>query len=410
MSVGTATPSLITGSGANDGLALTSTTTFYVTGTGGLTVAVPLQNGNAGATPSTLIETGAGLLYLTASNNYTGGTFINGGTLQAGNVNALQSTVVTENVSSGSLTFAPGIGTFNLGGLSGSGNIALADVTGGSLTLNVGGNSGTLTTYSGVLSGIGGLNNAGGVLTLTNSNSNYTGPTTITGGALVLANTGVLSAVWSTSGNLTVPAGAAFGIQVGNNPGEFSLGNMATVLGNVGFAASANLGLQVVDAAPFSLTTSISGAQGLTKLGGGTLVLGAANTFTGGTTVTAGVLALANTNALQSSVVSDNLNGGLVFSTSGVTYKIAGLAGGGNLALTNTAGGALTLSLSTAIGATSVYSGVMSGGGGLTVTGSGKERSAAQTPTPAIRPSSPACCNLATAAPPVRSQPAVRFS
>ena len=196
MSVGTATPSLITGSGANDGLALTSTTTFYVTGTGGLTVAVPLQNGNAGATPSTLIETGAGLLYLTASNNYTGGTFINGGTLQAGNVNALQSTVVTENVSSGSLTFAPGIGTFNLGGLSGSGNIALADVTGGSLTLNVGGNSGTLTTYSGVLSGIGGLNNSGGVLTLTNSNSNYTGPTTITGGALVLANTGLLPAVW----------------------------------------------------------------------------------------------------------------------------------------------------------------------------------------------------------------------
>ena len=102
-------------------------------------------------------------------------------------------------------------------------------------------------------------------------------------------------------------------------------------------------------------------------------MLGASNTFTGGTTISAGVLALANTGALQSSVVTNNLNGGLVFSTSGVTYKIAGLAGGGNLALTNTAGGALTLSLSTASGATSVYSGTMSGGGGLTVTGSGKE-------------------------------------
>ena len=96
VSVGTATPSLITGTGAEDGLALTSTTTFYITGTGGLTVAVPLQNGNAGATPSTLIETGAGLLNLTASNNYTGGTIINGGTLQVGNVNALQSGVVTD--------------------------------------------------------------------------------------------------------------------------------------------------------------------------------------------------------------------------------------------------------------------------------------------------------------------------
>ena len=49
VTVGTATPSLITGSGANDGLALTGTTTFYITGTGGLTVTVPLQNGNAGA-------------------------------------------------------------------------------------------------------------------------------------------------------------------------------------------------------------------------------------------------------------------------------------------------------------------------------------------------------------------------
>ncbi len=262
MSVGTATPSLITGSGANDGLALTSTTTFYITGAGGLTVAVPLQNGNAGATPSTLIETGAGVLNLTASNSYSGGTIINGGTLEAGNLNALQSGVVTDNVAVGGLAFSSGLGTANLGGLSGSGNIALADVSGGSLTLNVSGNSGTLTTYSGVLSGIGGLNNGGGVLVLTNSSSNYTGPTTITGGALVLANTGVLSAVWSTSGNLTVPAGATFGIQVGNNPGEFSLGNIPTVLASVSFATGANLGLQVVDAAPFSLTTSISGCRG----------------------------------------------------------------------------------------------------------------------------------------------------
>ena len=45
-----------------------------------------------------------------------------------------------------------------------------------------------------------------------------------------------------------MPAGATFGIKVGSNPGEFSLGNIATVLGNVGFAASANLGIQVVDA------------------------------------------------------------------------------------------------------------------------------------------------------------------
>ena len=100
VTVGMATPSLITGSGANDGLALTSTTTFYITGTGGLTVAVPLQNGNAGGTALTLIATGSGLLNLTASNNYTGGTIVNGGTLELSNGdpgNLLGGTTVTVN-------------------------------------------------------------------------------------------------------------------------------------------------------------------------------------------------------------------------------------------------------------------------------------------------------------------------
>ena len=245
VSVGTATPSLITGTGVEGGLALTNTTTFYITGAGGLTVAVPLQNGNAGANPSTLIETGGGVLNLTASNAYSGGTIINGGTLELGNLNALQSGVVTNNAAVGGLALTPGW-IANLGGLSGSGNIALTDLGGNTVSLNVNGNSGVFTTYSGVLSGSGGLNNAGGTLVLTNSNSLYGGPTTITGGALVLGNVGVLSPLWSTSGNLSVPAGATFGVEVGSNPGEFSVGNVGTVLGNVGFAASANLGIQVI--------------------------------------------------------------------------------------------------------------------------------------------------------------------
>ena len=54
-----------------------------------------------------------------------------------------------------------------------------------------------------------------------------------------------------SSGNLSVPAGATFGVEAGNNPGEFSLTNITTVLGDVGFAASANLGIQVGSAETF---------------------------------------------------------------------------------------------------------------------------------------------------------------
>ena len=133
MTVGGSTPSLITGTGTYAGLALAPSTTFNITGAGGLTISVPLMNQGGNIAASSLVETGAGLLNLTASNNYTGGTIINGGTLQVGNVNALLSSVVTNNMAGG-LAFTAGLGTANLGGLSGSGNIALTDLGGSAVS------------------------------------------------------------------------------------------------------------------------------------------------------------------------------------------------------------------------------------------------------------------------------------
>ncbi len=210
------------------------------------------------------------------------------------NVSTLANGIVTDNASGG-LTFSAGLGTANLGGLSGSGNIALADLSGGSLTLNLSGNA--TTTYSGVLSGPGGLTNSSGVLTLTNSLTNYV-PTSITGGALVLGNTSVLPLYWTSSGAFSISNTGTFGITLGSAAGEFTPGNITTLLTNVTFPAGTSLGIQVVDAAPYtlnSLTTPITGPEGLNKLGAGNLIIiNNGNTYTGTTTVTGGTLQLGN--------------------------------------------------------------------------------------------------------------------
>ena len=82
---------------------------------------------------------GSGTQILSGSNSYTGATNISGGTLELGNVNAVQGSIVTDNVASNGLSFSTSGLTYNLAGLSGSGNIGLAGVSGGSLTLNVSG-------------------------------------------------------------------------------------------------------------------------------------------------------------------------------------------------------------------------------------------------------------------------------
>ena len=94
---------------------------------------------------------------------------------------------------------------------------------------------------------------------------------------------------------------------------------------------------------------------------------------------------LGNANALQGSNVTDSVTkGGLAFATSGVQYNIGSLAGAGSFSLTAVSGGSIALNVSeTGI---SVYSGAMSGAGGL-VLSSGSLELTASTPSLAARPS-----------------------
>jgi len=131
-----------------------------------------------------LIKQGSGTFTLAGTDTYTGSTFVNSGKLNLANPLAVQNSTVSV-TSSANLTFAAGIVNPTLGGLAGGGNIALATTAFEPVTLDVGNNSQN-TTYSGVLSGAGGLTKIGtGVLTVANTNA-YGGPTVVQGGTLKL--------------------------------------------------------------------------------------------------------------------------------------------------------------------------------------------------------------------------------
>ena len=194
--------------------------------------------------PGGLTKIGAGALTLSGSSTYTGATSINAGTLQAGAVNAFSPFSAFTIASGATLDLA----SFNqtIGSLAGAGSVTL-----GAATLTTG-NDNTSTTFSGTISGVGGLTKIGaGTLVLTGNNT-YSGPTTITGGTLQLGNGGTSGAI---------------------------LGN---VINNASFAVNRS--------DTFTFGGVISGVGAFQQNGAGTTVLTAVNTYTGPTFVNAGTL------------------------------------------------------------------------------------------------------------------------
>ena len=151
--------------------------------------------------------------------------------------------------------------------------------------------------------------------TTTLSAANYAGVTTVSAGTLQFAKTAALyngtEASW-TAANLNVASGATLALNVGGS-GEFSTGNVTTLLTNLaasssatdGMNAGAILGFDTTGASGGSFTVASviadttgasGGARRLAKLGSGNLTLTGANTHTGGTTVNSGTFTLGNQN------------------------------------------------------------------------------------------------------------------
>jgi autotransporter-associated beta strand protein len=254
--------------------------------------------GNMGS----LVKQGTGTLTLTGTNVYSGGTFLNGGIL-AVNGDA--------NLGTGLLTFNGG----TLEALASGGGLT----SGKAITLNAGGGTfladgGTTSTLSGVISGVGSFTKDGpGTLTLTAANT-YSGGTNLNGGILAVKGD----------------------TNLGTGPLSFNGGTLEALASGGGLTSSKAVSLAaaggtfLADAGTAStLSGVISGPGALTKAGPGTLTLTGRNTYTGGTIISGGTLALAGGDLLPpTGAVVDNATLDI---SSGGNQTIGGLSGSGTV-------------------------------------------------------------------------------
>ena len=158
--------------------------TLTLSPSGGSTVFTgAIQDGPGGGTVR-LLMSGSGTQVLAGSNNaYSGGTTIASGTLQIGD------------------------GAANAGSL--PGNVVVSSTAAGALTFNT--PAALSVTYSGNISGPGGLTKAGAGTLKFNSAQTYNGPTTIAGGTVQLAAPAPvgINMQWVTSSAGVIGSGSA---------------------------------------------------------------------------------------------------------------------------------------------------------------------------------------------------------
>lgn len=280
-----------------------------------------------------LTKTGSGVLTLTGdSSAYTGMTIITAGGLALSGSGELP----------GGMTI--NAGSFDISNVTTSATISSLIGSGGTVVLgtkNLIVNTSASTSYAGSITGSSASNaltkSGSGSLTLTANNSAYTGMTTVSAGTLALSTGGTLP------GEMTVNGGS-FDITL-----VTTSATIASLAGSGGTVALGTKNLIVNTSATTSYAGTISGtntANALTKNGVGTLSLtGNNSSYTGMTTVNAGVLALANGGTLASSLT---VNSGS-FDISAVTTSatITSLTGSGGVVALGTKNLILNTSTST---------------------------------------------------------------
>jgi autotransporter-associated beta strand protein len=186
------------------------------------------------------------------------------------------------------------------------------------------------------------------------------------------------TATWGSSGFITT-AGASFELGAADGDGtvEFQNGiDLGVALVDREFLVVRGTGT-AIDARLTGVITSNLPNKGIVKLGDGILELAAANTLTGTTTVSNGILRLSNNLALQNSPLNTSGTGRIELS--GVTaLTFGGLVGPTDLATEFTSGyeNVSSLTLNVRSGNAQIYTGAIGNGAAgmsLTKTGSGMQ-------------------------------------
>ncbi len=387
-----------------------------ITGTGNITMnggvgtgVVFNQAGNStysgaiAGTNATFTLTGGGTLNLTGSNTYGGSTTISAGTLQIGGTGRLGSGTYSAAISNnGTLQYSSSSAQSLSGVISGTGSLikdtsttsmltlggantysGSTTVQAGTLRVGAGSTGGSLAT-SGVsvasganfqinrsdtvtvaypISGAGSFSQAGSstsVTILTGDNS-YTGGTNILAGVLELGSANAIgttgpitfSTTSSQLATLRYPSSSAV------NATDYSSRIDSTTTGQF-YRINTN-GQNITFATGFGSTSSA-----LLKLGNGTLTLTGANTYTGGTTISAGNLEIRDGGSMGSGAVTNE--GTLTFNLSTALTVGSSISGSG--ALVQAGSGTTTLTGSnTYSGTTTISAGTLQiGNGGSTGT------------------------------------------
>jgi autotransporter-associated beta strand protein len=321
---------------------------------------------------------GGGTLVLTGNSTYSGGTTVDAGWLDINN----GGNTTTSAIGTGQLVL-------NGGNIDTSGNQTFSLTTpitqiweanftfGGSGNLNFGASNvtisntpiisitGNMLTDSGIIQGTGFTLNGQGTLALTNGSNNYTGVTTLNGGTLsitklnlggagnlsgignstnaaanLIFNGGTLQSISSTAGTQTTDrlftlginggtldmSGATANVTTWSNTSSlvFSGTNINTTLTLTGNSGSTTASTNIFDPV---ISNNGTGKTSVVKNGTGEWELNATNTYTGGTTINQGTLALNTAGALGgaggSITIGNNTNTAALDNSSGATLTLS---------------------------------------------------------------------------------------
>ena len=294
--LGTSTVSLTNnGTGA---LNITGNVTGFNNNAGSILTLSATSSGNialstgviADASPSKILgltvnSTGSGLVTLSGVNTYTGVTTISAGVLSvgtignggvAGNLGQANNAAANLVLGGGTLQYTGATATTDRNFTLTAGTISTIDVTTNNLTI-----SGASTATSGALTKMG-----AGTLTLSGANL-YTGLTTVSAGTLAYGASNVIA-----TGAVTVNGATAvldLGASHSDSVGTVTVGGGGSITG--GTSALTSTGTFEMQSGSVSATLAGTSIP-LSKTTGGTVTLSGVNTYTGVTTISAGVLSV----------------------------------------------------------------------------------------------------------------------